>query len=449
MMTQTPNHLLKALYGLLLLLVSTTIACDRFENEVTTTRTEAFRKVYGGFDLQQAAAILPGANGGFVLLSTSNSFNEVSNDRYEQMYLIFTNDQGDEIRLEGDQDWIFGATDVNTTANTFVRKNDGFLLLGEQTIAPGNPITQLRLFQTDANGDSVGSPPLTPPPGFINIRAGGIVPSGTGGFLIAGYGIFSSRGDTDVVLFKIDGAGNPTGFLSTSLGFDGTNESAVAVVSVDTVNNSEFAVLANTIQNGISRMVVFLVNDEGQRVGEEIMQDKFLDVSLNGQDTIGGQPVNLNASGQVANDLVYDGVRFTLLGSDVETGRALVLNLVRSGNTLQPAGGVLHAKQSNERIVGSDLVPINGGLLLVGSVTGLGAGGSNIFVNRIDASGNPVGGNWPVTFGGEGEDEGVSALQTDDGGFAIYGHVAIEGDNTLLTLIKTNSSGVVEQLAEE
>ena len=49
-----------------------------------------------------------------------------------------------------------------------------------------------------------------------------------------------------------------------------------------------------------------------------------------------------------------------------------------------------------------------------------------------------------MTFGGDGEDIGAAALQTADGGFAIYGHVAIEGENTLLTLIKTDANGAVQ-----
>lgn len=82
----------------------------------------------------------------------------------------------------------------------------------------------------------------------------------------------------------------------------------------------------------------------------------------------------------------------------------------------------------------------DGGYIITGQIDTFGAGGGDILLIRIDASGNLT---WSKTYGREGTEAGVSIIQTTDGGFLIGSTT----ENTLgplgpdMCLIKTNSVG--------
>jgi hypothetical protein len=73
------------------------------------------------------------------------------------------------------------------------------------------------------------------------------------------------------------------------------------------------------------------------------------------------------------------------------------------------------------------------GYIVVGTTYSYGAGGSDVYLVKTDASGNAV---WQKTFGGEGNDSGDSVQQTTDGGYIIAG--STDGD---VYLIKTGAVG--------
>jgi len=73
----------------------------------------------------------------------------------------------------------------------------------------------------------------------------------------------------------------------------------------------------------------------------------------------------------------------------------------------------------------------DGGYIVVGYTYSFGAGYSDVYLIKADASGETL---WTRTYGGAGSDEGCSLQQTTDGGYIIAGN----GDDYL---IKTNASG--------
>ena len=90
--------------------------------------------------------------------------------------------------------------------------------------------------------------------------------------------------------------------------------------------------------------------------------------------------------------------------------------------------------------VASDVVQTtDGGYALVGTTFSFGAGGSDIWLIKLDSSGNL---QWNSTFGGLNNESGWGIVQTSDGGYALTGFTnsfGAGGDD--LWLVKTNASG--------
>ncbi len=83
----------------------------------------------------------------------------------------------------------------------------------------------------------------------------------------------------------------------------------------------------------------------------------------------------------------------------------------------------------------------DGGLILVGSTQSYGAGGRDIYLVRVDSLGDTL---WTKTYGGLAHDDGRAVEITPDGGFLICGSTESSGAGySDLYLIKTDASGVV------
>jgi hypothetical protein len=81
----------------------------------------------------------------------------------------------------------------------------------------------------------------------------------------------------------------------------------------------------------------------------------------------------------------------------------------------------------------------DGGFIIAGGTFSFGNGYEDVYLIRTNANGDTI---WTKTYGGSLMDEGVSVLQTDDGGFIVTGQTSSLGAGySDVYLIRTNSSG--------
>ena len=81
----------------------------------------------------------------------------------------------------------------------------------------------------------------------------------------------------------------------------------------------------------------------------------------------------------------------------------------------------------------------DGGYAIAGETNSHGAGGYDVYLVKTDSAGNM---QWNKTYGGTGDDEGYSLVQTSDGGYAIAGETNSFGAGSDdFYLVKTDSAG--------
>lgn len=163
--------------------------------------------------------------------------------------------------------------------------------------------------------------------------------------------------------------------------------------------------------------------------------------------------VKLDKSGGISWIRTIGGTNVDLANSIIQTsdgGYAVVGNTRSYGAgsddvyvvKLDAAGNILWTKT----IGGSDIdygysivQTSDGGYVIAGETLNYGAGLGDIYVVKLDGSGNKL---WTKTVGGTKEDRAYSMTKTSDGGFAICGYtVSFGSGNTDVYIVKLDGTG--------
>ena len=129
--------------------------------------------------------------------------------------------------------------------------------------------------------------------------------------------------------------------------------------------------------------------------------------------------------------------------ADVSIGKASVT--VQSSNSGSASAAMLHRDWSQtyggsgDDFAYSVIQTKDGGYALAGFTDSSGSGGFDFYLVKTDSAGNM---NWSQTYGGSGDDEAYSVIQTSDGGYALAGYTSSSGAGYYdFYLVKTDSAG--------
>jgi hypothetical protein len=420
-------------------------SCDRFEDEPVPEKEDAFVKFFGGEEQQSGIQVLEVDNG-FVILGRSNSFTG-GGLLDNRPYLIFTDKEGNELFS---QVYTQFGTEGLITTQAIEKTADGFALL----------ITEIRDLGNDANPIII----LTDETGNIS-------------------------GSEEGLVLNREGMTGTESMVANDLAVGEAGDLWVlATFSDSTTNDIRPFVFHRDVDNSILEFgegfVTAIVNREGMKIitgrfqGEEaayvlsnepLTNDRitFSRISESGLGLPGGDFV----SGVELINGLYSGVDVIRVGN----GYTILAEYRSQANTI-PRPFLMHVVETVDRteIIWQEVVrPIpevtaqfTGLALRPRSVTQTSSGGyaitgligenidqgANIFQDQTDAVGRttsfPLNSDnfttiegWPKVFGGENQDEGNDVISCSDGGIALTGSVTLEGDNAVVTLIKTNLQG--------
>ncbi len=384
--------------------------------------------------------------------------------RFEKFFIKYYGSQGDQ----------FGV-DIKPLAD------GGFILLGTSDINPAGEAVgdrEVFLVRTDALGNEVWPEPKTFGRDFdddgVSIN---LVPSG--GFIIAANS-FNAQGNVDILILLIDD--NGTEINRAVFGWPNTTEkcSTVSVISngfmvtgyttnVDIGKNGYnsltdledlFSIRLdnNLVEDPLWKSIVgFPGRDRGLRVIQKINGD-FLyfgttdrttpDVRISGNtifsfpaDDFGEPPGNIEQYGtqfdEKAGAVIVNSVGgFIVAGTTFDPAASppndIFIVQIRSDDSFEDNGKI----GSSQNVSGVALFEaVDGGYILLGNSNS----GSNqdIYLGKVSNSRQIL---WEMTYGGNNDDSVGGVIQLQDGSIVLIGTVNLETQNKM-ALIKTGPDG--------
>lgn len=151
--------------------------------------------------------------------------------------------------------------------------------------------------------------------------------------------------------------------------------------------------------------------------------------------SLGGKKTDIGYSLVQSNNGGYAIAGITYSYGDTANGDMYVVKLDSAANIqwTRTIGGSKHD-------AGNSIVQLpNGDYVIAGSTRSYGSGGSDMYVVKLNSTGNIV---WTKTFGGSGDDSATCIIKTYDGGFALTGSTTSYGAGGKdVYLVKLDSMG--------
>jgi len=364
-------------------------------------------KTYGGKDDDAAYSIIQTSDSGLALAGYTSSFGAGMHD----FWLIKTNSFGD-------VQWTrtYGGSNDEYAYSVVQTSDNGFALIGA-TKSFGAGDFDVWLVKTDSSGN----PQWNKTFGGISQDWGySLTKTSDGGLAIAGWTASYGLGSGDLWLIKVDTSGNLQ-WNQTDGGIYYEDGSAI----IQTVDGG-FAVLGSTYSFGSGGSDIWLVKFNSLGIAQW-------------RKTFGG----------TADDYGYSLVRtsdngFAIVGSTGSFGAGIYdFWLIRTDNVGEVIWNKTYGGTGYDE-AWSVTKTLEGGFALAGWTESFGAGSSDCWLIKTDASGNM---QWDKTYGGASYDYAYSIFLTVDGGYAVAGRTSSYGaggyDAWLLKLGTPGVGGVV------
>jgi hypothetical protein len=302
----------------------------------------------------------------------------------------------------------------NFGANSVIQSSDGgYVSAG--WYATGNGYFYVMKLDSDANfkwGRTIGGATIS--------EAYSVIQTEDGGYAATGYCTAYGAGGEDVYVVRLDHLGNVV-WTRTIGGPD--DDRGYSIIQT---KDDGFAITGGThsFGNGVPNfpdIYVIKLDSAGNKVWTKTIEGPW------GSDDVGYSIIQTNDGG-----VAITGSTLDLFGwPDVFIFKLDSTGSLKWANVI---GG------SNNEGAGYSIVQtIDKGFAIAGYTFSYGAGGSDVYIVKLDSLGNL---NWTKTIGGTKADIGYSIVQTKDAGYAVAGETDSYGsDSTDIYIIKLNSIG--------
>ena len=365
-----------------------------------------FNNTFGDASYDYGRSLIELNDGGYLIAGNTS----LLGDNYSNALLIKIDHTGKEMWK---RDYTFSSVD---RLNMVKELQDGSLVAAGFTMSSTNYSKDILVIKTDAQGNlewqrSYGDA-QDETANSIDISIGG-------GFIISGEVINENTGFSLCYLIKIDNEGE----LDWSNTFGGSqNDNGLSVIST---NDAGFAITGMTRSLGDSNGDVWLikVNSNGEMEWER---------TYGGDDTEYGRTIQQTVDGGYI--IIGQTESFGLGYND-----AYLIKTDSQGNEIwsQTFGG--QGTDQGRQVVNT----LDEGYLISGYTDSFGTlGGFNFWLVKANSLGEL---EWQRFYGEQGDDRGLSGIQTSDGGYAIAGYTnSGTSSGSDILFIKTDDNGSAE-----
>jgi uncharacterized delta-60 repeat protein len=302
-------------------------------------------------------------------------------------------------------------TDV---ATSIIQSSDGGYVVAGRTRSFGAGSSDFWVVKLDSAGNVVWTKTIG---GSDYDVATSIIQSSDGGYVVAGETSSFGAGNSDIYVVKLDSGGN----VQWTKTIGGSYEDRVRSIIQSSDGGYVVAGWTRSFGAGWEDIYVVKLDSSGNVVWTKTIGGSSYDFAYSiTQSSDGGYVV----AGETSS--------FGAGNSDI-----YVVKLDSSGNVqwTKTIGG-----SSNDGAV-SIIQSSDGGYVVAGSTESFGAGSQDIYVVKLDSSGNVV---WTKTIGGSSDDVAFSITQSSDGGYVVAGRTPSFGAGSYdFYVVKLDSSGNV------